>query len=248
MTSYFEDVKTFHQELHLPISEVPILFDSLDWVNRIRLISEEWAETVKAYALDDLEGFADGLVDLTWVVLGTAVEAGLPFDELWAEVRQANMNKKGGKLDASGKLLKPDGWKPPNIKRIMDAAQSGGGRESGDPKVSGACGTQSGLRGVIGSGESCAVEEEPGLTTGTWQGGNAAKSSPRSTGGAPESAMAWTATLRSVPERTPQGDEPTSQTLGKAAAQPAFRRCVSIFAGKRCLLDIDHPGDCAYRC
>lgn len=98
-----------------------------------------------------------------------------------------------------------------------------GGRDSDGRMVSGACGTRSGLRSVMGRGESYAVEEEPGLTTGTRQGRAAATSSPRSTGGTPESVTAWMATLASVPERVGQGDEPTSLTLPTpVAANPAL--------------------------
>jgi len=74
------------------------------------------------------------------------------------------------------------------------------------------------------------VEEEPGLTTGTWQGVNDAESPPRSTGGPPESAMARTATLRSAPARETQGDEPTSQTLRPSAGKPAISPVLSYAA------------------
>ena len=93
------------------------------WSQRVRLISEEFAELCKAHAFRNLPEFADGLVDLTWVVLGTAVVARLPFNELWEEVKRANMAKEGGKLDASGKLLKPPGWKPPDIESVLEAAK-----------------------------------------------------------------------------------------------------------------------------
>jgi len=122
--NYFEDVKEFHRIFHVP-PDSPIFLDAKKWSQRVRLINEEWSELTTAYAFGDEEKFADGLVDLTWVVLGTAVEAGLPFDSLWKEVRRANMEKKGGKVDASGKLMKPDGWKPPEIARILKEAKHG---------------------------------------------------------------------------------------------------------------------------
>ena len=117
--SYYEDVKTFHGLWHVPPEKAKLL-DDKEWARRVRLISEEWAELCKAHAFGDLASFADGLVDLAWVVLGTAVVAGLPFDALWAEVRRANMDKKGSSLDASGKFTKPLGWKPPDIAGILE--------------------------------------------------------------------------------------------------------------------------------
>jgi len=116
--SDFEDVLEFHRMWHEPTMK-PSLPDPRLWAERIRLINEEYSELTTAYALGDLEGFADGLVDLAWVILGTAVVSGLPFDALWAEVKEANMAKRGGGLDTSGKLQKPPGWKPPDIARIL---------------------------------------------------------------------------------------------------------------------------------
>lgn len=110
--SYFKDVKEFHR-LFESVTDAPIVLPSEDWSLRIRLILEELSETATAQASGDLEGFADGLVDLVYVVLGTAVKAGIPFDILWDEVHAANMKKKGSKIDASGKVTKPQGWKPP---------------------------------------------------------------------------------------------------------------------------------------
>lgn len=120
MTLY-DDVKAFHHIWHRPPS-FPGLPDSRVWANRIRLINEEYSEVSTAYALGDLEGLADGLVDMTWVVMGTAVVSGVPFNEVWEAVYSANMAKRGGRIDASGKLLKPAGWKPPDIKSVIDEA------------------------------------------------------------------------------------------------------------------------------
>jgi predicted HAD superfamily Cof-like phosphohydrolase len=118
--SFYQDVLEFHRMWHNP-PMTPRLLDPRDWALRVRLINEEWAETSTAYAFGDLEKFADGLVDMGWVVFGTAVVAGLPFDALWAEVRRANMAKRGGGIDASGKIMKPPGWQAPDVRRILEA-------------------------------------------------------------------------------------------------------------------------------
>jgi predicted HAD superfamily Cof-like phosphohydrolase len=105
--------------MRLVVRDRPIVLPHADWSRRVRLILEELAEVAEAQAGGDLEGFADGLVDLAWVTIGSAVEAGIPFDAVWAEVRRANMAKAGGTLDASGKLQKPAGWSPPDVKAVL---------------------------------------------------------------------------------------------------------------------------------
>lgn len=115
----FDDVRTFHRDLGLQVGVRPNVLHGHAWERRVRLILEELAELARAQSANDLPEFADGIVDLAWVTLGTAVEAGLPFDELWVEVRRSNMAKVGGKLDASGKLLKPLGWTPPDIEGVL---------------------------------------------------------------------------------------------------------------------------------
>jgi predicted HAD superfamily Cof-like phosphohydrolase len=146
-----EDVRQFHVACGLVVGEKPALLPgnqayaktNLEWLElvraktrsnavysgnadafarRIRLITEELAELAEAHVDGDLAAFTDALCDLVWVVLGTAVEAGVPFNEAWAEVRRANMAKVGGKLDASGKLQKPAGWTPPDIAGVLERA------------------------------------------------------------------------------------------------------------------------------
>lgn len=106
---------------------------SLLEVIRLRgaLIQEEYVETLEALALvekgqreDALELLADGLVDLVYVVIGTAIAFGIPFDECWKEVQRTNMAKTDPKTGGpiyreDGKLLKPEGWEPPDLKSIL---------------------------------------------------------------------------------------------------------------------------------
>lgn len=63
----------------------------------------------------DLEKLSDGLADLIYVTVGTALEFGIPLDRVWAEVQRANMQKASGPRRADGKVLKPPGWVPPDI-------------------------------------------------------------------------------------------------------------------------------------
>lgn len=57
----------------------------------------------------------DGMCDLIYVTIGTAIEFGIDLQPFFDEVHRSNMAKAGGSKDASGKTLKPPGWTPPNI-------------------------------------------------------------------------------------------------------------------------------------
>ena len=77
-----------------------------------------------------LEDMLDALVDLVYVAVGTAQLAGLPFDEAWRRVHEANMRKvrattpseRGGMYD----VVKPPGWEPPrHLDLVQDHAHAG---------------------------------------------------------------------------------------------------------------------------
>lgn len=88
----------------------------------IRLLVEEVRESVDAIIAEDIEEIADGLVDIVYIVMGIANRYGIDFDACWTEVQNANIAKfpyGEVNLDASGKILKPTGWEPPNIKKAL---------------------------------------------------------------------------------------------------------------------------------
>ena len=119
--SEFDDVKLWHQKMFLR-QGLDYRVDTVDsvWMGRIRLITEELAELAEAIAKDDWIEFADALADLTWVVLGTAVEFDIPFNDVWNEVKRSNFTKIGGKPDSGGKIMKPEGYSPPEIDAILN--------------------------------------------------------------------------------------------------------------------------------
>jgi phosphoribosyl-ATP pyrophosphohydrolase len=82
---------------------------------RAKLIREEAKETIDAIEADDLVGAVDGICDLLYVAIGTAIEFGLDIEPFFDEVHRTNMSKEGGGKDALGKTLKPPGWKRPRI-------------------------------------------------------------------------------------------------------------------------------------
>jgi len=119
-----DDILDFHRVTDSYIGEKPV-FPPDDVVElRKRLVQEEYLEFVDAVLARDLTETADALVDLTVVVIGTAISFGIPFDEVWDEIHESNMAKvdpKTGKVKkrVDGKVLKPKGWKPPDVAAIL---------------------------------------------------------------------------------------------------------------------------------
>ena len=90
---------------------------------RVNLIEEEYDELMDAIRMGNLIEIADACADLVVVVVGTAIAYGIPFSDVWDEVHRTNMAKVSGPVREDGKRLKPEGWTPPNIARILlDAA------------------------------------------------------------------------------------------------------------------------------
>jgi predicted HAD superfamily Cof-like phosphohydrolase len=125
----FDDVGKFHQKFDLdnvtynkpgprPVDPELIEF-------RRKFMQEELDEFIEAYANGDIEKMADSLVDLSYVVLGTAHLLGLPWPQLFREVQRANMTKVRAKHADESKrgstfdVVKPEGWRPPKIREVL---------------------------------------------------------------------------------------------------------------------------------
>jgi phosphoribosyl-ATP pyrophosphohydrolase len=115
----FQDVLDFQGKFGLGVGQAPGLVDLGTRQLRIALMQEELNETVTAMVEGDLESIVDGLCDLIYVALGTAIEYGVDLRHPWREVQRANMEKEGGAKRADGKLLKPAGWRAPDISRAI---------------------------------------------------------------------------------------------------------------------------------
>ena len=89
-----------------------------------KLINEEFNEFLEAYqANDDVEQL-DGCMDMIWVILGFCHMKGYDISGAWDEVVKTNMAKVDpvtGKVRRreDGKILKPEGWKPPDMSRFI---------------------------------------------------------------------------------------------------------------------------------
>jgi len=126
----FNKVGVMHEHFGLPFTDsgtIPKMIDKETAKFRLEFLREELAELSKGYADQDLEQVADALVDIVVVALGTAQMHGLPWDDLFDEVMDANMKKirvtfiKQSKRLSVLDLMKPKGWTPPNIYGVLKA-------------------------------------------------------------------------------------------------------------------------------
>lgn len=63
----------------------------------------------------DLPSFVDATIDLDYVVEGTRIEFGVDGGPVLDAVHRANMAKATGPRRADGKILKPEGWRAPDV-------------------------------------------------------------------------------------------------------------------------------------
>jgi NTP pyrophosphatase (non-canonical NTP hydrolase) len=121
---WYQDLINFHEQVVLDnFPKQPYIPDKQKKLLRGELIIEEISETLDAIDKNDLVKIADGICDSIVVLLGTAVTYGIDIRPIWDEIHKTNMAKKGGKLRADGKLLKPEGWKPPEVERLIKEQQ-----------------------------------------------------------------------------------------------------------------------------
>ena len=89
----------------------------------MKLIKEEFDELTDAFNDKDIVEIADACADLKWVIEGLEHTLKLPQQEIWNEVSRSNLSKISptGKVikREDGKVIKPEGWSPPNIKKII---------------------------------------------------------------------------------------------------------------------------------
>lgn len=111
----YSDVIDFHERMDLPRPSAPQLMPREDLATRLVYMLEELGEFSKEHRDGNLASAADALADLVYFALGTAVQMGLPWNDVWSLVHKANMRKRPGldKYGAQG-AVKPEGWVSPN--------------------------------------------------------------------------------------------------------------------------------------
>lgn len=116
-----EDVRDFHDKFGVPMPDGPHFLNAEAYEFRTKFLREELVEFEVAHHQRDMLSAADALVDMAYVLLGTALMMGLPWQAVWSEVQSRNMakqraqpdgsdSKRGTKLD----VVKPPGWTPPD--------------------------------------------------------------------------------------------------------------------------------------
>jgi len=84
------------------------------------LIAEEFNEFIVALNKKDEVEQLDACMDMIWVILGFCYMKGYDVSGAWNEVARSNLakiNPETGKVikREDGKVMKPEGWTPPNL-------------------------------------------------------------------------------------------------------------------------------------
>lgn len=131
MRTLVRDVGRFHVATDTPIQSTPAIPSEDRKRLRIDLVTEEVVkELLPAMEADDIEKIADAMIDSIYVIVGAALEYGIPLDLIWPIVQSANMAKVTSTVAkrADGKVLKPEGWVPPDaaIAQVIEWARQRG--------------------------------------------------------------------------------------------------------------------------
>ena len=120
MTNPFRDQEKFMQSCDQPVDGSQMsLFDMY-----CNLIEEEHNELKQALTDNNDVEVLDALVDILVVTIGAIHSAGFDAEGAWKEVMQTNfakIDRDTGKVRKreDGKVLKPVGWTPPNLKPFL---------------------------------------------------------------------------------------------------------------------------------
>lgn len=124
MNKAFQDLIDFHRACDVPAYSMPAIPPADRVQLRRDLLREEYEELERAVEAEDLVEIADGLVDMIYVATGTALEYGIDLPAVWDEIHASNMRKADpatGKVTKrqDGKIMKPAGWQPPDVRRAL---------------------------------------------------------------------------------------------------------------------------------
>jgi predicted HAD superfamily Cof-like phosphohydrolase len=120
MTNPFRDQEKFMRACDQPVNGPPgPQFDMY-----CSLIEEEHNELKQALANNDDVEVLDALVDILVVTIGAIHSAGWNAESAWKEVMRSNfakIDRETGKVRKreDGKVLKPVGWTPPDLKPFV---------------------------------------------------------------------------------------------------------------------------------
>ena len=117
------DVERFMLAADQPVSRVPKITQSDQENLYMDLIAEEYAELITAMSNKDIIESADAIADLIWVAIGLASTIGIPFDQVWNEVKRSNDSKTVNgtlmKNPETGKVMKPPTFSEPDLDPVL---------------------------------------------------------------------------------------------------------------------------------
>lgn len=139
-----QKIVEFHDAVGAPVPPKPVL-PSLEILQlRQKLLQEEFEEATEAWEKltavlrsdnhaepADVTEWVHELTDLLYVTYGAILACGVDADAVFAEVHRANLSKAGGPRRADGKILKPPGWQPADVRGVIEN-QVNGNRKTGD--------------------------------------------------------------------------------------------------------------------
>jgi predicted HAD superfamily Cof-like phosphohydrolase len=116
MTNPFRD-----QEKFMRACDQSVTGNQVQWDMYVNLIEEEFTELQEA---EDDEAALDALIDILVVTIGAIHSMGADAEGAWKEVMRTNfakIDKDTGKVRKreDGKVLKPQGWTPPDLKPFL---------------------------------------------------------------------------------------------------------------------------------
>ena len=121
MTNPFRDQEKFMKACDQTVGGE---FDQDQFNLYVSLIEEEAGELAEAIAAHDQVETLDALIDILVVTIGAIHSMGSDAEGAWKEVMMTNfakIDKDTGKVRKreDGKVLKPVGWIPPNLKPFV---------------------------------------------------------------------------------------------------------------------------------
>jgi predicted HAD superfamily Cof-like phosphohydrolase len=124
MSKVFTDVSVFLSAVGQETPSVPQKTVSAQADLYKNLIKEEVTEFWEAEAVSDDVEEIDACFDMMWVIVGYMKSRGWDCENIWDEGAKSNLSKIDPvtgfvKRRDDGKILKPEGWEPPNFKKFV---------------------------------------------------------------------------------------------------------------------------------
>jgi predicted HAD superfamily Cof-like phosphohydrolase len=124
MSKVFTDVSVFLSAVGQEVPSKPQQTVSTQAELYKKLIKEEVEEFWEAEAASDDVEEIDACFDMMWVIVGYMKSRGWDCEKIWDEGAQSNLSKidpvtGSVKRREDGKILKPEGWKPPDFTKFV---------------------------------------------------------------------------------------------------------------------------------